>query len=570
MADGSKEPEARREAGRPARFSLALRLYLLLVAISLPTFFAYYYYSLQLVGGLHEAEVDDMIRMGSFRLEDWLGPFPSLAELPQGDRIRLERELKRIADEPNGIESATVFEASRGVIPLRFVAAFGAFAPQSPTSDDLDALTTAEIRKVGMRRGEVSLLAVSVPLKQDAAVRAVIHLVLQPDKIGLGRRVTHLKAALILGAIGVMLVIGVGVVFFFQVSVNHPIRQLTDAMERASGGNLSALVDLRGGEFGWLAASYNQMMRRLKSSMDENSSLIEQIRGFNEELKAKIEGATHELAGKNVQLESANEKLFLLQGQLTTLEKLATLGQIAAIIAHELGTPLNAISGHLQLLLQDPAVDRRAVDRLRVIDEQVDRLTGIVRDVLKALRVPPPRLQTVDLRTVIRGVVDLIEPVAAKRGVRVEHGAEDGVPALQADPDQLQQVFMNLFTNAMDAMKSGGQLKIRAAASAAPGDEARRSGAPWIRVDVTDTGTGMDEETVKHAFEPFHTTKRAEAAVGGSARVGLGLAICRQIVLNHGGEISVRSGRGQGATFTLQLPSKPPADLAGGPSGRPM
>jgi signal transduction histidine kinase len=323
-------------------------------------------------------------------------------------------------------------------------------------------------------------------------------------------------------------------------------------MENASGGNLSALVDIQGGEFGWLAGSYNQMMRRLKSSMDVNRGLIEQIGGFNEELKAKIASATRELAAKNEQLETANERLFLLQGRLTTLEKLATLGQISAVIAHELGTPLNAISGHLQLLLQDPATDRAAADRLRVIDAQVDRLTSIVRDVLKAMQVPAPRLRPVDLRVVSREVVDLFAPVASKRGVGIELAADRELPPVQADADQLQQVFMNLFTNSMDAMRGGGRLRVTVAPAAGP--EGVPGPGPWVRVDVADTGQGMDEETVKHAFEPFYTTKRVEPQPGLGARVGLGLSICRQIVLNHRGEIVVRSRKGEGTTFTLFLP----------------
>jgi len=163
------------------------------------------------------------------------------------------------------------------------------------------------------------------------------------------------------------------------------------------------------------------------------------------------------VAGKNGQLQAANERLILLQRQLTTLEKLATLGQISTLIAHELGTPLNAISGHLQLLLQDPVSDSRVHERLKVIDGQVDRLTGIVRDVLKVMRVPPPRYERIDVRRVIQDVAELFGPLAEKRKIFLNLKLEDDVPEIGADPGQLQQVFLNLITNAVDAMKGGAR-----------------------------------------------------------------------------------------------------------------
>jgi signal transduction histidine kinase len=300
-------------------------------------------------------------------------------------------------------------------------------------------------------------------------------------------------------------------------------------------------------------------MRRLKQSVDENRDLLEQIKTFNIELRAKVEAATAELAAKNTQLEGANERLLNQQKRLTSLEKLATLGEIATIIAHELGTPLNAISGHLQLLLADNVSDPNVLQRLRVIDGQVDRLTGIVRGVLKAMRVPPPRYSPIDVRRVIRDVVDLFSPTAEKRKISVHLRLEESLPLLQADPDQLQQVFMNLFSNAIDAMKDGGVLSIGATFVPAPEAGDLGEGGGCVRVSVADTGGGMDEETARHAFEPFYTTRNVETDVGASIGMGLGLSICRQIIKNHYGEIAVRSEHGKGTEFTFLIPVNPPA-----------
>jgi signal transduction histidine kinase len=426
-------------------------------------------------------------------------------------------------------------------------------------AQDADAVLQGHEQKMDIIRGERQILSVSMPLRVRGEIRGVLHLDVVPTKIGLGLRLREVKANLLLGATGLVLAVGIGVAIFFQYSVRRPIRQLTETMENAAEGNLSALVDIRAGEFGWLAATYNRMMRRLKTSVDENRTLLDQIKGFNEELRAKVEAATAELGAKNTQLEGANERLLSLQRRLTTLEKLATLGEIATIIAHELGTPLNAISGHLQLLLSDNVSDPNVLARLRVIDGQVDRLTGIVRGVLKAMRVPPPRYSPVDVRRVVRDVIDLFSPMAEKRKISIHLRLEESLPSLQADPDQLQQVFMNLFSNAVDAMQEGGVLSLRA--RTVPESESAGVGdvAGCVRIDISDTGEGMDEETAKHAFEPFFTTRNGENNGGVSIGLGLGLSICRQIVKNHYGEIAVRSERGKGTEFTLLLPVTPPA-----------
>jgi signal transduction histidine kinase len=572
---------------RAVGLNLGLRLYLVLVAIFLPTFLSYYVYTIRTIEMLHEAEVEDVIRLTSLRIEHWtstLGTLerPGTKAEPLSEELRriagsaeeesaLAQELRRIAvekqreslaqemraivGEPHGIEGLSLFIDSPDGL-LSPVAAHGPSAPGSALAQDSDCLVQNRLQKNVVLRGERQFLSVSVPMRVKGETRGVLHLEVFPTRIGVGLRIREVKANLLLGATGLVLAVGFGVAIFFHYAVRRPIRQLSETMEAAAEGNLSALVDIRAGEFGWLAATYNRMMRRLKQSVDENRDLLEQIKTFNIELTGKVEAATAELAAKNNQLEAANERLLTQQKRLTTLEKLATLGEIATIIAHELGTPLNAISGHLQLLLSDNVSDPNVLARLRVIDGQVDRLTGIVRGVLKAMRVPPPKYSPIDVRRVIRDVVDLFTPTAEKRKISVHLRLEETLPCLQADPDQLQQVFMNLFSNAVDAMQEGGVLSVQA--RFVPPSEAGESGGT-VRVDVSDTGGGMDEETARHAFEPFYTTRNVETDVGASIGMGLGLSICRQIIKNHYGEITVRSERGKGTEFTLTIPVNPPA-----------
>lgn len=562
--------------GPPGRGGgLVPKLYLLLVAIFLPTLAAYYFYNKRVMETLQEREVDDTIYKTSFRVEGLLGGIdllwlaaedfmlpPEEVERKKADKERLALELKRVVAETMGLEGASVFAATGGR-ELKGIARAGV-AQDRASFEDVQAVYVQErTLRTHTMRGGTSILAVSIPVKRwnaaekrDDAV-GTIHLEISPDNIGL--RFPDWQRGLLLGALAAMLLLGLGVAAFVYTAVRRPAVELVDAMTRAAEGNLSALVEPRTGEMGWLAGSYNQMMRRLKQSMDENVRLLAQIRGFNEELKRQVAAATQELEKRNTELAEANEKLFLVQREMTTLEKLATLGQLATTIAHELGTPLNAISGHLQLLGEEE-IGPKARERLRVIDTQVDRLIGIVRDVLKSMRVPPPRLEPTDVNRVIEGVLALVAPVIEKRNIRVEQRLAPDLPQVPGDSDQIEQVLMNLLTNSMDAMTGGGTLTV--ATSFVTAAEAARLSAEsdvplpegsYLRVDVSDTGVGMDEETARNAFEPFFSTK------AGEGRLGLGLAICRQIVKSHQGEVSIRSEAGKGTTFSLFFP----VELAG-------
>jgi signal transduction histidine kinase len=473
----------------------------------------------------------------------------------------LQRELERIVRRYPGVESLAVFR-SRGSdfreSDFEGVASFGPSVSDRPAIQDLDAAAADTVIERDIQSGTVKLRTISVPISR---LRGLVHLRLVPDRIGLGSRLPALRTNLALGGAAMLLVVGIGVAVFFHIAVRRPIAELSSSMEDIASGNLTAHAPTRTGEFGWLGASYNRMLRRLKASMDENRQLLEQIRRFNDELQEKIRGATEELASKNVQLNEVNERLFTTQRQMTTMEKLATLGQVATIIAHELGTPLNAISGHLQLLLDADASDPKNVERLKIIDGQVDRLTGIVRNVLRSLRVPPPKPEPLRMDDVIRRETELIEPVARKRGVTVELAIPSDLPVVRADPDQMEQVLLNLFSNALDAMSGGGRLSV-AARSASKEEVSKVAPGVWVpgeetghvRIDVSDTGRGMPASAIKKAFEPFFTTKSEEKAEDGSLGVGMGLAICREIVRNHHGEIVISSEPGKGSTFTFYLP----------------
>ncbi|MEK7865385.1 MAG: HAMP domain-containing protein, partial [Planctomycetota bacterium] len=297
---------------------LVPRLYLLLVAIFLPTLAAYYFYNKRVMETLQEREVDDTIHKAAFQVEGLLGGFdlawlvkenifvpPEEVARKKADRERLEGELKRVVTETMGLEGAAVF-AAEGDRGLTGIARAGA-GQERPSFEDVEAVYVQgrTLRNDTMRGGE-RILAVSIPVtrwnaaeKREDSIGA-IHLDVSPANIGL--RFPDWQRGLLLGALGTMLLLGLGVAVFVHTAVRRPALELVDAMQRASEGNLSALVEPRTGEMGWLAGAYNQMMRRLKHSMDENGRLLTQIQGFNEELKRKVASATHELEQRNTEL----------------------------------------------------------------------------------------------------------------------------------------------------------------------------------------------------------------------------------------------------------------------------
>src|SRR5271157_324212 len=316
--------------------------------------------------------------------------------------------------------------------------------------------------------------------------------------------------------------------FFFLRAVRRPVRDLIQVMESAEGGQLHVRARLQSwDEIGLLAAHLNRMLRRIEN--------------FSNELGRKVEEATAELARRNEELRGINKELFETQKNLARSERLAVAGQLAASLAHEIGTPLNSISGHVQLLARRKSNDEATARRLLVIEKQVENIVRTVRQLLSWTRKYELRLEMVDLRHVLEDAVLLSSPVLELRKIRVQMNVAKGCPKIYGDSGYLHQVFLNLINNSADAMPRGGELRIelRAPAAEDPGE---------VEVVVADTGTGMASETLAHIFDPMFTTKQ----IGTGA--GLGLAICDQIIRQHAGTIHAESEPGHGTTFTIRLP----------------
>jgi len=316
--------------------------------------------------------------------------------------------------------------------------------------------------------------------------------------------------------------------FLFRHMVYKPIDSLLLAMAKAEGGDLA--VEVEPGtpdEIGRLGSRFNRMLGRIRQ-------MTEQLNLEQRRLEDRVHEATGEIAERKEQLEDANLRLFEMQRQLTQLERLAAAGQLAAQFAHEVGTPLNLISGHVQLL-RARARDERVIMRLDIIAGQIERITNIVRSMLDSTRRPVPQLELVDVNSLLAQILDATQPTLVARNVSLETNLLESLPSIEADPDQLQQVFINLINNSLDAMPLGGKLNVSTALD-----------PNWVLITLADSGEGIARDQIELIFDPMFSTKHGRGT-------GLGLTIVQQIISEHNGEVEVESEPGQTA-FRIKLP----------------
>ncbi|MCJ7663797.1 MAG: ATP-binding protein, partial [Desulfobacterales bacterium] len=328
-----------------------------------------------------------------------------------------------------------------------------------------------------------------------------------------------------------ILIILITITLLFGKLVGTPIQKLVKAMSRAEKGDLEAKTHLQSrDELGELGRHFNRMLKTIREAHEQNVQLLSRVNQFNEELTRRIEDATSELARRNEELRVLNEALFESQRQLSQSEKLAALGQVTATMAHQIGTPLNSISGYIQLILQEGNLQPADRDRLEIIESQLDRLEDSVKNLLSFTRQPKPQLKAVDTNSILVDLIYLGEPWFHTRGVELSSSLAPDLPLVLGDPTYLQTLFLNLITNALDAMPNGGLLTIKTQEAFPPSSS---ENGRWMKISITDTGIGITEESKKRIFDPFYTTKKI--GEGG----GLGLAICEKIVKEHFGRLEV-------------------------------
>ena len=244
----------------------------------------------------------------------------------------------------------------------------------------------------------------------------------------------------------------------------------------------------------------------------------------------------NELRERNRQLARSYESVLQLREAAARAQQLAAVGQTVANVAHQIGTPLNLVSGHVQLLRQetdDPALHRR----LRIIAEQVERVESTVRDLLDRAR-PQAEPEPVDPAAMLNRLAGALRPRLAAAGVTLDARIAGTLPVIAADEARLELALLNIVINALDSMAGGGTLTIRGSAPAAA-----------VHIEISDTGAGIAAELLPRIFDPWMTTKAPGSGTG------LGLTIAREVVQSLGGTIAARSTPGAGSTFIIDLPA---------------
>ena len=348
-------------------------------------------------------------------------------------------------------------------------------------------------------------------------------------------------------AVAMVALTSLAFLLLLRVQVHRPVALLLQAMQRTEGGDLSSQAPVGGSsDIREVVSQYNRMVDRIREAVAVKEQLLQEIHRFNDTLQQKVSETTEELRRTHAMLGEA-------RAQAERAEKLAALGELSAMVAHELGNPLNAISGNLQMLEQDATIGDR--DRhLSVVRAEVKRMIEILHHILESTRVRIER-SPVDLNVVIRDVLAVNAPGLSHRSIELVTDLPQGLAPVAADSHTLHGVIFNLVTNAIQAMPQGGELAIctryiRKEESdgtlVVAGTHELDDGA--IRFIVRDTGHGIPPEYVHRIFEPFFTTRQAQRGTG------LGLAICHRAVSSAGGRLAVQSVVGQGTTFTIDLP----------------
>jgi len=335
----------------------------------------------------------------------------------------------------------------------------------------------------------------------------------------------------------VLLIAVVSGIFVWRV-VHIPVKKLTAGTNRLARGELGYQLDIVSrDELGELAVSFNQMSRQLREAREEADI-------WAQTLEARVEDKTRDL-------KHAHQQVMLA-------EKMASIGKLAATVAHEINNPLAGILTYAKLLrkwLDRDGWNAQRRDEVRgsleLIESESRRCGEIVRNLLTFSRSSPMNLQWVDLNQVIDRCVRLVQHQTELNNVQLQPQVAENLPQVQCDAAQIEQLLLALIMNAIDALPHGGNLWVRSRMVPEIGA---------VQLEVQDDGVGIPESILPNLFEPFFTTK--EKGHG----VGLGLAISKGIVERHRGRIDVDSKAGQGTKFTISLPVDTYAEVSAAPA----
>jgi len=311
------------------------------------------------------------------------------------------------------------------------------------------------------------------------------------------------QKVLLVAAAGAVVICGI-LLITLAVVVRRPMLELQDKIQRVADGDLKVQVSFseRNDDIGDLGRNFNNMVQQLRESRQE----IEHLH----------------------------------RTQMSRAEHMATLGELAAGLAHEIRNPLAGIAGVMQIVGRDLPPSSPACDVVKDVQEEVVRINRIVSDLLETARPRPPEYQLADLNSTVEHAVSFARQQVLSKPIEIEFRKAGELALVEHDPRQLHQVLLNLLLNAIQALDGAGRVSIMLA----------QSGEKTVSVSINDTGLGIAPENLSNIFRPFFTTK--------GHGTGLGLPLARRVVEDHGGKLEVTSDLGHGSTFTLVLPFRRP------------
>jgi len=353
------------------------------------------------------------------------------------------------------------------------------------------------------------------PIKNlDDQIIGILYVgMLEKPYIDLRNKVMATFAGMAILSVMLLLVI----LFFITSSIIQPLQQMVHATKKIADGNLNHKVKINfQDEVGELGHSFNQMTENLKKA---NEKLIQ----WGKTLEKRVEERTKELKE--------------MQDSLIRSEKMASLGKIAAGVAHEINNPLTSILLNTHLMLEKVEKNSKLSENLNLIADETSRCSEIVRGLLEFSRQNPPEKNFADVNEILNTTLGILENQVAFQNIKIIKKLGQNLPQIQIDINKMKQVFWNLMINAAESMSEGGTLTIASRISINNKD---------IEIEFTDTGMGIPKEYINKLFDPFFTTK------GGGT--GLGLAVSYGIIEQHKGQIEVKSKEYKGSTFIISLP----------------
>ena len=534
-------PESRIGQGAKAVFSsLSLRLFLSLAAVIVTAFFVYTWVSVRVSSKQYERTLYE----GAVRFSDLIEQSTQYGMLVNR-KEEVHNVIKAIAEAPD-VEGVRIYDKNGTIM-------FSADSTETGHSVDLTAEACVSCHRQGEPlRAVPDRERVRIFSGPEGRVMGVVNAIENSRKCaGAGchpspakqhvlgvldvrmslakpdAQLAHVRRQAILGAAIVTLLAGLVSALFILHVVRRPVKRLIRAAERVASGDLSAEIPVEGdNELAQLAGAFNEMTRELREARRE-------LTAWSGQLETRLQERTQELTRT--------------QREVAHMDKTASLGRLAATVAHELNNPLGGILNYAKLTARtlreggSPDDVRAEADGyLLLIQKEADRCGGIVRSLLTFARRNGSQMGPHAMGAIVERALALVRHHIEISGIRLERAPLEGDDQLTCDADQVHQALVALLVNAVEAMPHGGTLRV-----------AVWGAADDVRASISDTGVGIPPGALEHIFEPFFSTKDRQEGVG------LGLAVVHGIVQRHGGRIEVESELQRGTTFHLSLPRRP-------------